>query len=281
MSNLCQITCIVENSVSQKALLAEHGLAVWLNYQGHGILFDTGQTLMLLHNANHLTIDFEQAQAIVLSHGHYDHTGGLEAVLTTSSQPIVYAHPNSFSNKYKKIDDGTVIDIGMPGLNEAAVRHLAKQLIFTTTPTELYPGLWVTGEIPRQADFEDVGGDFYQDTQCSRPDQLLDDQAIFFEAREGLVVLLGCAHAGVINTLHYIQTLTGNKTIDAIVGGLHLTSASTQRVDDTIKALQQLGVKRIFPGHCTGSYATAQLRQHFSGRCFDFKVATKLAFELS
>jgi len=113
---------LVENSVLQKDLLAEHGLAIWIEYKDHSVLFDTGQTNILLHNAEHLKIDFKKAETIVLSHGHYDHTGGLEGILTIAQRPDVFFHPNGLNSKYKCSEGGKAVDIGMPNPS-ARFRH--------------------------------------------------------------------------------------------------------------------------------------------------------------
>lgn len=281
MHNKCKITVLVENCSLQKDLLAEHGLAFWIEYKSRKVLFDTGQTNILQHNARHLDIDLTKTEAIVLSHGHYDHTGGLEDILTIAKRPNVYIHPKGFDNKYSCSEDGLAREIGMPDFDEAAARHLAGNIIWTDKPTEIHPGIWVTGEIPRVKRFEDVGGLFCLDGNKQKPDLLPDDQALFIETTQGLVVMLGCAHAGVINTLQYIRELTGNEKIHTVLGGMHLINASKKRINKTISALRGMNIDRMGPAHCTGPFATAMLWRAFPEECFSCSVGVGLEFEIS
>ncbi|MCK5241239.1 MBL fold metallo-hydrolase [bacterium] len=264
----------------QKDLLAEHGLAVGIEYKSYKVLFDTGQTNILRHNAKHLDIDVEKTKAIVLSHGHYDHTGGLKEILTIAKRPQVYIHPNGFENKYSCSEDGLAREIGMPDLDEAAVRHLAGDIIWTKQPVEIHPGLWVTGEILREANLEDVGGSFFTDDKCLKKDTLPDDQALYFKSELGLVVILGCAHAGVVNTLNYIRKITGYEPIYCVMGGMHLINATEERIQFTINALYEMGIEKIGLAHCTGYEAVYRFKKKLLGRCFACPVGTMMEFRL-
>lgn len=159
-------------------------------------------------------------------------------------------------------------------------RKESDTLCWTSRPQEVVPGLWVTGAIPRVTDYEDVGGPFYLDGFRNRPDPLLDDQALFFESEKGLVVVLGCAHAGVVNTLCYIKDLTGQNRFYAVLGGMHLVSATPERIARTIEVFRTYDVARIGPAHCTGTQATAQLWHEFPDRCFNCSVGDKIEFPL-
>ena len=127
----------------------------------------------------------------------------------------------------------------------------------------------VTGEIPRLTDFENtgLGNIFFLDSDLKTPDVMLDDQAVYFRVPEGVVILLGCAHAGVINTARYVSKLAGGEKIYAVMGGTHLMSASPHRMQETIEALRQLGVQKILLSHCTGVNAYAEFAKAFPGRC--------------
>ena len=279
MSRVLRITALVENTARGRGILAEHGLAIWIEVDSQRTLFDTGQGVVLRHNARELGVRLRSADHVVLSHGHYDHTGGLRHVLRTATHPRVYAHPAAFSLKYARNDDGTSRDISAPGTDEATVRKQAEELIWTKEATEIGGGLCVTGQIPRMTGFEDTGGPFFLDQECRHPDPLADDQAVFFDSAQGTVVLLGCAHAGVVNTVQHIQRLTNGRPIHTVVGGMHLVSASQQRLDRTIGALRQLHVQRLGPAHCTGMAATIKLWSAFPDRCFPFTAGSHMEFD--
>lgn len=270
-----RITVLVENTASTEGLLAEHGLSVWIETGGQSYLFDTGQGPALGMNAVMLGILLERTDAVLLSHGHYDHTGGLLHVINLKKHPVVYAHPAALEPKYARDFAGTGRDIGMPHrvkdlvLSRADLRQVVK-------PTEVAEGLFLTGPVPRRTGYEDTGGPFYADASCHTPDEMPDDQAAFLHTRGGIFVILGCAHAGVINTLHYIRNLTGNAPIHAVMGGMHLVSAGPERMDRTVDALRELTIERLYPAHCTGSEAVARLYQEFPGRCLPFSAGTVL-----
>lgn len=278
---ISRITVLVENTASGHDLLAEHGLAFWIEFGRHRVLFDTGQGNVLSGNAHQLGVRLELTDAVILSHGHYDHTGGLPNLLQTRPRPKVYAHPAAFQSKYARNTDGTVRNIGIPSLDESKVRQKAHELIWTNGPTEICPGLFVTGKIPRVTDFEDTGGPFFLDQQCHQPDPLIDDQAVYFDSSEGTVVLLGCAHAGVINTLQYIRQLTDHKPIHALMGGMHLMNASRERIHRTVESLEQFEIDLLAPAHCTGMVATTELCTAFANTCLPCAVGATMEFKVS
>ncbi len=281
MSGIARITVLAENGVQRQDVLAEHGLAYWIEMHGRHVLFDTGQGRVLCPNAEALGVPLERTEAIVLSHGHYDHAGGVEAVLRAAPGAFVYVHPAAFQQKYVCPDDRPSRDVGMPEPVRSAIRGRAAQLVETDRPTEVCDGLFVTGEVPRGTEYEDTGGPFCSDPEGRHADPLLDDQAMFFSARQGTVVLLGCAHAGIVNTLQYIQQLTDDRPIHAVMGGMHLAAASRQRMDQTISGLRQFNVEHLGPAHCTGAAATAALWNAFPERCVPCGAGTRMEFEIT
>ncbi len=274
-----KITVLVENTAGGRGLLAEHGLALWIELGDKKILFDTGQGQTLSGNAKLLNIALEQVDAIALSHGHYDHTGGLADVLRSAGPRPLYLHPEAFKPKFAQNADGTAREIGMPRPAQQMAYSLA-ELRYVEKPTELSPGLQLTGPVPRECACEDTGGAFYKDPACSQPDQLLDDQAAFIETPAGSVLILGCAHAGIINTLRYVKKLTNNRPIHTVIGGLHLQQASPERIDQTVTELRCCKVQRLLPCHCTGFAAMARLWNEFPGKTATGAVGTVIELKV-
>ncbi|MFO1500040.1 MAG: MBL fold metallo-hydrolase [Verrucomicrobiota bacterium] len=263
MSNNVCITVLVENSVHRAGLFAENGLSFHIQIGPHSILFDTGQTDFAVRNANTLGVELRTLDAIVLSHGHYDHTGGVPAILAIAPKARVCAHPGVFEMKYSKRTEGEARFIGMSVTTSQAIRQSPCGFVETRGWTEILTGVFATGAIQRETDYEDTGGPFFLDAACTRPDPLTDDQAMVIDLGSSLIVLLGCAHAGVINTLYHVARMTGGKRVRAVIGGFHLCSASEERVEQTIAYLRAANLGCLAPLHCTGWPATGQLWQAF------------------
>jgi 7,8-dihydropterin-6-yl-methyl-4-(beta-D-ribofuranosyl)aminobenzene 5'-phosphate synthase len=201
-----RIVILADDVAGRRGLLAEHGFSLWLETRDHRVLFDTGQGLALGHNAEALGIPLAAVDAVVLSHGHDDHTGGLATAVSGRRGLPVYAQPEVMSPRYAR-REGEVREIGMPA---AARRALTEHGDFRSSrvPRPVGGGVRVTGAIPRLTEFEDAAGTFYLDADGHEPDPLIDDQAAFVETEAGTVVLLGCGHAGVVNTLRQVEALT-------------------------------------------------------------------------
>ena len=280
MSESLILTVLVENTVNIGGLRAEHGLAFLLRTGNRKLLFDTGQSDLLIHNARNMGLSLSDLDAVILSHGHYDHTSGLEAVGQISPQARLFLHPAALAPKFAADTDGSSRLIGMPDRAVEMLRKAGPRVVWTDKPTEVMEGVWVTGEIPRRTDFEDTGGRFFLDAARTHPDPLVDDQALYFDTDAGLVVVLGCAHSGVVNTLEYIREVTHGRLISTVVGGMHLLSASPKRMGKTIDAFRHWKIKKLVPAHCTGIPATARLWAAFPGRCAICPVGTSLLFQV-
>jgi len=272
--DLC-ITTLVEDTALDGSLLAEHGLSFWIEYGDKRILFDTGQSDILVLNAKTLGINLAEVNAIVLSHGHYDHTGGLSTILDIASKAKIYMHPSATEPKFSRKILG-VKSIGMPRLAKKAVQK--RHVVWTATPAQIFPGISVTGQVPRTNNFEDVGGAFFVDEHYQKPDELLDDQTLFIESAKGLVVVLGCAHSGVVNALDYISNLTSRNKIYAVIGGMHLLKASRIRISNTIEAFKKYEIQKIVPLHCTGRKAMGDLKNAFGDKCSFLSAGGQIIF---
>jgi 7,8-dihydropterin-6-yl-methyl-4-(beta-D-ribofuranosyl)aminobenzene 5'-phosphate synthase len=278
MSQELQITVVVENTAHGVGLLAEHGLAYWLEWDGRHILFDTGQGGALQSNLYRMGLRPDRVDTVVLSHGHFDHVGGLTDVLERDRPVQVMLHPDALGKKFAKNRDGTSREIGMPFPARKALHKPTVELQTAEGPARIADGLMTTGTVPLVNDFETPSSRFFLDEACSTPDHLPDDQSIFFEADEGTVVLLGCAHSGVINTLRHVSELTGGRPIQAVIGGMHLVDASQERIDRTIAELRPWDLRILAPAHCTGMPATVAMWNAFPEIITPCHVGSKFAF---
>ncbi|WP_028574318.1 MBL fold metallo-hydrolase [Desulfonatronovibrio hydrogenovorans] len=274
MDNRIRITILVDNSAAP-GLKSEHGFSAWIKAFGINILFDTGQGLALAGNAAKLGIHLDQTSHLVLSHGHYDHGGGIPMVTEQAGKAVLHLHPGAVIPRYALDRDGQVRSIGLPRKTLACLADLPDiQVCWVSKPTMLAPGIGLTGTIPRICHFENTGGEFYTDPEAKNEDPLWDDQALWINAPDGLIVVSGCAHSGIINTLTYIQKITSRQKIAAVVGGLHLLNANQPRLDLTLSLLRKISPKIIAPGHCTGTRAITMIRQKFCSAFLSCRVGS-------
>jgi len=258
-----RLTVLVDNRAPEQ-LAAEHGFALHLETPDGNILFDTGQQSALLPNMERLGIDPEKIHALVLSHGHYDHTGGVAEMLKRNRNLEVYLHGGVFQPRYSLDGEAPAI-VRMPfAAMEAITRHPESRVHWLTRPMSLFPSVGLTGPISRGNDFEDTGGPFYLDPEGREADTIKDDVAMWLHTPDGLVVCVGCCHSGLVNTLSHIVARTGEKRIAMIIGGLHLLKGSEQRLARTVEELGNYTIERIVACHCSGEEAVRYLQQHLA-----------------
>ncbi len=262
MSCRFELTVICDNHAKNE-LLSEHGLSFYILADGLTILFDTGSGETLLPNAMKLGIDLAKCSHLVLSHGHYDHSGGVAQVLAKNTYCSVIAHPFILSDRYRRHAARPVKRIGMP-VNERAVLQQLDPVRLHCSPVAscISDYIGITGFIPRTHVFEDTGGPFYLDETGQFADLIPDDQALWINTPQGLVIILGCCHSGVSNTVEYIRQLNDGASVAGIIGGLHLLHASAERLEQTIIYLKKLKPQFIYAGYCTGDDVIVKLRQN-------------------
>ena len=269
------ITTMVEN-YANAFLLGQWGLSFFLEitdakeYQ-RKIVFDTGKdSRALLQNMKLLKKDPKNLDCIVLSHGHLDHTATTAELVKSAGGTKVYAHPHTFLPRNHVGKDGKKRRIGVPeGEGIAEIEKAGGEIILTTKPVEIVPGLWTTGQIPRRT-FENVmtlpkGNKLIINIDGKQVnDKILDDQSLCARVKNvGVHAITGCAHSGLINTLKHVQKITGSKQIAAVVGGTHLVDRSDKYIQQTITGLNKFGLNLISPCHCTGFKAQARLWEAF------------------
>lgn len=267
-------TVLCENSVfGNMGAIAEHGWSIFLETDQGNYLFDTGQGLALLNNARMLKKDLSTVKGIILSHHHVDHTGGLLSALTATGPVDVYSHPDLFKESYL-IRGPKAKYIGVP-FAKIALETQGANLVYNAGFKEITPGMYLTGEVPRRNDFE--VGDLDQVVRAGDgyiKDPILDDQSLIVETEKGLLVVLGCSHAGIINILNYAREKTGEERIYGVVGGTHLGSVSQEQREQSIAALKEFNIEKLGVSHCTGLPASFRLAQEFREKFFFCNVGT-------
>ena len=246
------VTLLVDNISSAYPFKAEYGFAALIEIDGTRFLYDSGSGDTIFANSEYLEIDLTTIPALVISHGHYDHTGSALALVKNGISKV-YLHPEAFVKRFRKNNDGTLFPNGCVGsLTDFCAA--GAEVIMVDQPTQISPGVWLLGNVPRRTEFEDAGGNFIlqrgETTEC---DEVIDDMPIVIDHPQGLIVLSACAHAGMVNILHYAKECLPERPIQAFIGGTHLINAGPQRIAATVDALKKWGIPQIVTCHCTRS----------------------------
>jgi len=272
-----RITTLADNLVLRGDLQGQWGLSFLLELvdakgRNRKIVFDTGDDKeTLMHNIRRLEVDLSNADCVVLSHGHGDHTVANVEMVEMADGLKVYAHPHTFLPRFYVDRLGKRSRGGVPegeGIDE--IEWAGGEVVLTSEPCEVVPGVWTTGQIPRVTPFERVSPPIGGGKRIividgeEVEDQILDDQALWMDVDGvGLFVITGCAHAGSVNTLLHAQRLSDFKWVYGFVGGTHLVGRSDAYLEQTLRALRGFGLRLLSPCHCTGFKAKARLWQGF------------------
>jgi 7,8-dihydropterin-6-yl-methyl-4-(beta-D-ribofuranosyl)aminobenzene 5'-phosphate synthase len=237
------IISILTDNVPGNGTSAEHGLSYLVEHDGKKVLFDTGQSDLFYRNASTMGLSLDHPDAIVLSHGHFDHGGGMRHLKGGD----LICHPGCFAKRYRKPDHSYI------GLKLSEEEIAAKfNLIRTTEPFAVSDRIIFLGEVPRLTDFESTHTNFV--LEDGSDDYVMDDSAIALIADQGLFVITGCGHAGIVNTLEHARVVTGINQIYGVMGGFHLKRADHQ-TRETIRYLKGHQVPHVLPSHCTAGPA--------------------------
>ena len=300
-----EVTCLVDNNVDvllpntevahrpflaknwyERPLIAEHGfsaaITVELGGRKHRVLLDSGlDPLAAPHNADVLDFDLSNCELVISSHGHIDHAGGLLNIrkkMNTRQRIPLVLHEDAFRNRMVKFQDGRTISLPAPSksfLTKAGYEIIEKH----SQSLWIDDGILVTGEIPRTNNFEKGFPNHYSEVeegQMENDPLIKDDQAVIVNVKDkGLVIITGCGHAGIINTLNHAKELTGEDRIYAVVGGMHLTGGLFEPIiPRTVNELERLRPKFVVPCHCSGLKAMSEIARKMPDAFIQNSVGT-------
>jgi 7,8-dihydropterin-6-yl-methyl-4-(beta-D-ribofuranosyl)aminobenzene 5'-phosphate synthase len=266
------------------ALIAEHGFSALVRVEKDGrertLLFDTGVSPTgMVENMRRLDLSLTDVEVIVLSHGHWDHVTGMEGVARTLGRAglPVMIHPEFWSRR--RIRFPGLDPAELPSTSRSALEGVGFDIVEERQPSFLLDGsVLITGEVDRTTEFETgfQGHDAFRNDGWQPDPLILDDQAMVLRLSErGLVILSGCGHAGIVNTVRYAQRLTGQQEIAAIIGGFHLSGPMFETIiTPTVRAFDELSAALIVPAHCTGWKAVHQLAARFPDAFVQSTVGT-------
>lgn len=258
-----KITVLTDNKVRRRGFIAEHGLSLFIEYDHTYTLFDTGQSDLFIKNAVKSDIDLHNTDQVIISHGHYDHGGGVRFLPKLAKAPKVYIQQKAFADKFAYNDQ------------ESSYRNVSfensrieNEYTIIDGNVKINENMTLLTNIPHTVLFEDIPKGFFIRTDAGMiADELVDEQLLVIETKRGLFIFIGCAHPGIINCLSYVKKEFPNVPINTVVAGMHLEKVDDERLSYTINALEKMHIKHLIPLHCTGLMAIAAMKKVFKERC--------------
>ncbi len=295
------IKILTENTVYKRGFLGEHGLSLWIDTGEKRYLFDTGQSGVFLKNAGKMKLELEQLNGIILSHGHYDHCGGMKEWAGRQKaggklpKIPIYINQRAFDKKYSRHPvTGDLLFGGIPEDAEQWMKENESLVCTREGRTEIAENVYLLSNIPYVTDFESVPARFLKEISVKEglkgkalesgskepelsEDTMEDEQLLVIREKQGLCVFAGCAHPGIVNCLNYVQHSFLGEHIHSLVAGMHLKSCSSKQLKQTIASLQELEMDVVVPLHCTGILAIAAIKEALKDQCVLAEVGKTIA----
>lgn len=260
---LVKICIVIDNDTLGDDLIPEAGFSAFIAEDGKNILFDTGREGNVIGNAEKLGVDLTNLDYIVLSHGHHDHTNGIENLvqlyaakgIDKEHRPTVIVHPDAFYPRYSNSNQF----IGSKLSKEEVESNF--NVIYSTKPKNVTDNLVFLGEIPLTNDFEGKKlGKMHKNGEII-DDYIIDDSALVYKSNKGLVIISGCSHRGICNILDYAIKVTGENRIDTVIGGFHLKNENPEFIARVVDELEKYNINKVHACHCTGEVARDILKR--------------------
>ena len=266
------ISVLIENTSSGNKFLSEHGLSLFLDVDGYNIVFDFGQSDNYLKNAVLMNIDLIEADVAVISHGHYDHTSGVNTFLNINEKAFVFIGQGAYYPRYNVKDISNPQENNSYGEEIGIQEEIKKNLIGSKrgkvikSPLMIKESIMLSGPIPcknhetKTPFMININGEY-------KDDPVLDEQFMIIKREKGYYIFTGCCHAGITNTVEYARYLMPEENLLGLIGGLHLKDSDEKEWSGITDYLQKLDIDLIIPLHCTGDAATKYLKEAFGEKC--------------
>jgi 7,8-dihydropterin-6-yl-methyl-4-(beta-D-ribofuranosyl)aminobenzene 5'-phosphate synthase len=279
-----KITVLIENTKNpiRNDLLHEHGLSLYLEIEKHRILFDTGASNRFIQNAIRLGIDLESIDAVVLSHGHFDHGGGISAFMKLNRLAPLYAGPGALEAHFAKLLGMVYIPVG---IKQRETNPFRARLVAVDVLIEIFPRVFILPNIILQSNPPGDINTFYRNTSRGKEQDAFQHEVILvIEEADGIVVATGCSHKGILNIVQSVESYFPTMPIKAVVGGMHMTNPLTKKLLQSEQDIQKTGamlfensrIAKIYSGHCTGNRAYEILRKELKDKLCALTVGMQI-----
>ncbi len=269
MNNSIKFTFLIENKTDHPGVVAEHGLSVYIEACGKKILFDAGATDLLMQNAEFMKIDLSEVDFSVISHGHYDHTGGYPAFCKVNDKASIYLHKEAFRRSFGYEPDGTLekVTTGIRWTDEE-VDAMKERLKFTDGPVYVDENICITGTVPFADGFTSTENFYFRDeTGELIVDDMAHEQCLVIRQPEGLYIFSGCSHRGAIAALRAGKNMFPGERVAAFVAGMHLFNSSDAERAQVVEEIAAENLDLVMPVHCTGIKAICDLKTKLGDKC--------------
>lgn len=263
-----KLSFLVDNKTENCDCFAEWGLSILIESNGHRVLMDVGASDVFIKNAASMGIDLSDVEAVYISHGHYDHTEGMEAFSSLNTDAPIFIHNEAFHKSYGVDDNGNAEESNC-GLrwDDSLIETLKPRFVLTEGVWTINDNMTLVGNIPVTGDFNPTEKFLRETENGLEPDPMNHEQFLAVEEDEKIYILSGCCHKGVVPTIMRAKELFPGKTLQAVIGGFHMYPLKKTEREKMVSQIKELGVKKVYPLHCTGMDAIVEFKRQMGDDC--------------